>query len=62
MNKKFKRLIISRRKPENEIERLVLLAIKNTNWEEYWKRVDAGVAREVDAYTRSRFNSPGLFR
>jgi hypothetical protein len=62
MNKKIPRLIGSRHKPESEIERLFQLAIRNTNWEEYQRRVDAGVAREVDAYAESRFKSIGLFQ
>ena len=62
MNNKIPRLIGSRHEPESEIEKLVQLAIRNTNWEEYQKRVDAGVAREVDAYAEARFKSIGFFQ
>jgi len=57
MNKKLQRLVGSKNKPESEMERLVQLAIKNTDWDEYWRRVDEGVAREVDAYAESRRRS-----
>jgi len=42
---------------ENEIWKQAQAAIKSTNWDEYWKRVDAGVARAVDAYADARARS-----
>ena len=54
----------SRRKQEaeNEVWKQAQAAIKSTNWDEYWKRVDAGVAREVDAYADARARSREEFQ
>jgi len=32
-------------------------AIKNTDWDAYWRRVDEGVARDVEAYANARARS-----
>ena len=29
-------------------------AIKNTDWDAYWRKVDEGVAKDVEAYAKSR--------
>lgn len=47
---------------ENEIWKQVQVALKSTNWDEYWKRVDEGVAREVDAYADARARSREEFQ
>ncbi|MFA7343235.1 MAG: hypothetical protein WC003_02920 [Terrimicrobiaceae bacterium] len=47
---------------ENDIWKQVQVAIKSTNWDEYWKRVDEGVAREVDAYADARARSREEFQ
>ncbi len=54
MSAKTKKRVGFARKPtRKEVEKI----LRNTNWDEYWRRGDEAIAKEIDAYARARAKS-----